>query len=488
MGIFKNRRYYIDKVLSVPVYIKIVGILFLAVVIIEFATVISIYLIFYKQEYLRLKKSGEAAGKIISYKIEDYIEAGNIAGLKKLLYYTVSKSTLLNYVIVRNEKGKVIVFVSKKGLKSLGKKHRRAGYVLNYINKNVIDLKFNILNDDESGKNGPVGANIGTLQLGVSSDTFHYFLKITVTLVIFILIPLVALIIIFLWWMSKTVLRPLSDLQEASESAKHGNYDITVKIPKFSDEKLAGLINGFNNMILAFRKTENKWQTKDLRRKEFIEEIIKAQELERKKLSRELHDEMEQFLVYINMKFKVLEKLYGMGRGNQDIEEMRSYIAKEFDNIKNITKELRPGVLYELGLYKAIMQYAEEIKFNHGIGVEIFTAGMQEFKADEYTEINIYRIFQETFSNIIRHSDATAVKIAINFENCIFSSIIEDNGKGFKPDKADKNKNENFGIIGMKERAEILGGSLHIKTKAGHGTTVSFNIPLDKPDENTGKT
>ena len=143
-------------------------------------------------------------------------------------------------------------------------------------------------------------------------------------------------------------------------------------------------------------------------------------------------------------------------------------------------------MLYELGLYKAIMQYAEEIKFNHGIGVEIFTAGMQEFKADEYTEINIYRIFQETFSNIIRHSNATAVKIAINFENCIFSAIIEDNGKGFKPDKADKNKNENFGIIGMKERAEILGGSLHIKTKAGHGTTVSFNIPLDKPDENTG--
>ena len=286
--------------------------------------------------------------------------------------------------------------------------------------------------------------------------------------------------------MSKTVLKPLSELQEASESAKRGNYDITVKTPKFADEKLTGLINGFNNMMLAFRKTEDKWQTKDLRRKEFIEEVIKAQELERKKLSRELHDEMEQFLVYINMKFKVLEKLYGIGEENKDIEEMRYYIAKEFDNIKNITKELRPGVLYELGLYKAIMQYAEEIKFNHGIGVEIFTSGMREFKADEYTEINIYRIFQEAFSNIIRHSNATAVKISINFENCIFYAVIEDNGKGFKPGKTDKNQDENFGIIGMKERAEILRGSLHIKTKAGFGTSVSFNIPIDKTDENAG--
>ncbi len=485
MGIFKNRRYYVNKFLSVPVYVKIFGIIFLAVIILEFATIISIYIIFYKAEYNRLEKSGNAAGKIISYKIEDYIEAGNVAGLRKILCYTVRNSTLLDYAMVKNENGKTIVFVTKKGLKSSGKKIS-PGYSFEYINKNAVDLKFNILNDDKSGKYGPVGAKIGTLQLGVSSDTFHYFFKITVTLIIFVLIPLIILAVIFLWWMSKTVLKPLSELQEASESAKRGNYDITVKTPKFADEKLTGLINGFNNMMLAFRKTEDKWQTKDLRRKEFIEEVIKAQELERKKLSRELHDEMEQFLVYINMKFKVLEKLYGIGEENKDIEEMRSYIAKEFDNIKNITKELRPGVLYELGLYKAIMQYAEEIKFNHGIDVEIFTSGMQEFKADEYTEINIYRIFQEAFSNIIRHSNATAVKIAINFENCIFHAVIEDNGKGFKPGKTDKNKDENFGIIGMKERAEILRGGLHIKTKAGSGTSVSFNIPIDKTDENTG--
>ena len=477
MGIFKDRRYYINKFLSVPVYIKIVGIIFLAVIILEFATIISIYIIFYKAEYNRLEKSGNAAGKIISYKIEDYMEAGNIAGLRKLLCYTVRNSTILSYAMVKNEKGKIIVFVRKKRFKIV-KKKISSGYSVKYINKNSIDLKLNILNDDAGVKYGPVGTKIGTLQLGVSSDTFHYFLKITATLIIFVLIPLIVLAVIFLWWMSKTVLKPLSELQEASESAKRGNYDITVKTPKFADEKLTGLINGFNNMMLAFRKTEDKWQTKDLRRKEFIEEVIKAQELERKKLSRELHDEMEQFLVYINMKFKVLEKLYGIGEENKDIEEMRYYIAKEFDNIKNITKELRPGVLYELGLYKAIMQYAEDIKFNHHMDVKIFTSGMEKFKAEEYIEINIYRIFQEVFSNIIRHSKATAIKITINFENSVFAAVIEDNGKGFNLGKADKKDYENFGIIGMKERAEILGGTLSIKTKAGRGTTITLNIPV----------
>ena len=210
MGIFKDRRYYINKLLSVPVYIKIVGIIFLVVVIIEFATIVSIYLIFYKSEYARLKKSGEAAGKIISYKIEDYLESGNTAGLKKLISYTVRNSTILDYAIIRNQKGKIIVSASKKV---------QHGYTLEYINKNVINLKFNILNDDSSGKYGPIGVKIGTLSLGVSSDTFHYFLKITLTLIIFILIPFITVMIFFLSWMSRTVLKPLSDLQEASETA-----------------------------------------------------------------------------------------------------------------------------------------------------------------------------------------------------------------------------------------------------------------------------
>ena len=124
MGIFKDRRYYINKFLSVPVYIKIVGIIFLAVIILEFATIISIYIIFYKAEYNRLEKSGNAAGKIISYKIEDYMEAGNIAGLRKLLCYTVRNSTILSYAMVKNEKGKIIVFVRKKRFKIVKKKYR----------------------------------------------------------------------------------------------------------------------------------------------------------------------------------------------------------------------------------------------------------------------------------------------------------------------------------------------------------------------------
>jgi len=484
-----NFRYYINKILSVPIYIKITGILLLIVVALEFATIFSLYIFYYRQEHARLKKSGSAAGRIIAYRIEDYMEENNIPKLKEMIKFDVANSSIVQYMVVKKEDGSVIAYAAKKGFRiEQGKYIKRHGNAIvygvrvisPYPKYEMVDLKSPVVNDDTSGRYGRVGAEIGTLRIGLFSDSFHHFLDMTLIFIIFVLFPLIISTIIFFRWISISVLKPLSDLSDAAESAKKGNYNIVVSTPKFADEKLAGLINGFNDMLSAFSKTEYKWENKDLRRKEFIKEVIGAQEFERKKLSRELHDEMEQFLVYISMKFKILGKIYNIERGNEHIDEMMSYIAKEFDNIKNITKELRPGVLYELGLYKALMQYAEEIKFNHNIKVEIFTAGMQEFKSDEYTEINIYRIFQEAFSNIIRHSNADAVKITINFENCIFHAVIEDNGKGFKMVKADKSKGENFGIIGMKERAEILGGTINIKTKPGSGTTIVLNIPIDK--------
>ena len=483
MGIFKDRRYYINKLLSVPVYIKITGVLFLIVVILEFVTIISIYVIFYKQDQLHLKESGNSTGKTIADMSEDYVESNDIVRLKDNLLFEINHSKILKYIIIRKNNGRIITYVSKKGFKIEQKRNNNnEDLPLHIVIKphyhDIVNLSFPILNDDESGRFGPIGTRIGTILIGLSWGISSYFFKIIITFMVFVFLPLVIFIIVLFGWISLSILKPITDLSVATDAAKNGNYNILVQKPKFVDEKLAGLIDGFNNMLSAFKKIENKWETKDLRRKEFIEEIIKAQETERKKLSRELHDEMEQFLVYINMKFKVLEKLYGIGEENRDIEEMRSYIEKEFDNIKNITKELRPGVLYELGLYKAIMQYAEDIKFNHHMDVKIFTSGMEKFKAEEYIEINIYRIFQEVFSNIIRHSKATAIKITINFENSVFAAVIEDNGKGFNLGKADKKDYENFGIIGMKERAEILRGTLSIKTKAGRGTTITLNIPV----------
>ncbi len=470
MGKFKNWRYYLNKILSVPLYIKITGAFILIIIVLEFTTIMSIYLIFYKHDQQHLKESGKQTGKIIADMAEDYVEANNIRQLKDNLKFEIIHNKILRYIIVKRNDGEIITFVSKNGYK-IGQNKKS-------YNDGIIDLNFPILNDNNSGRFGPIGTRVGTISVGVTWGVSHYFFKIIIIFITFVLLPLLLPMIMVFVWISLFILRPITNLSVAIESAKNKNYAIAVQIPRYTDEKLVKLISEFNNMLIVFNKTGNKWENKDLRRKEFIEEIIKAQEAERKKLARELHDELGQFLIYINMKFHVFENLYDIKQENEHIKEMRFNILKEIDIIKNITKSLKPGVLYELGLYKAIIQHTRELKLNHGMEIEIHTSGDELFKAEEYIEVNIYRIFQEAFSNIIRHSNATFVKVVINYEKCIFKAIIEDNGKGIKSYKIDKNINDNFGISSMKERAEILGGSLYIKTKAGLGTIINLSIPI----------
>jgi signal transduction histidine kinase len=473
------------------------------VIALEFATVASIYFFYYKQEHTYLEKRSNSTGKIIADRVEDYIEDDDIIQLQDTLRFELNHSDTIQYIIVIKKGGRIITYASKKAVKiEAGKYINASGKRINAhsvsggsknglktggfstlsgvkikspYRREMINLKFPILNDDTTGKFGPVGNKIGTLQIGFYSGPFNYFFKITITFIIFVFFPLLIFAIIFFVWISTSILKPLSDLSNAAESAKNGNYNITVAMPKFADEKLVGLITEFNGMLAAFSKTEYKWESKDSRRKEFLTEIIKAHEDERKTLSRELHDELEQFLIYINMKFGMLENIDNAALRNEQIKEIRKNILNQLDIIKNITKDLRPGLVYELGLYKAVEQYAMEIKLNHNIQTEIYAAGMGEFKADEYIEISIYRIFQEIFSNIIRHSKASNVKIVMNFKKCIFRAIIEDNGIGFK---YNKKFSENYGINGMKERAEILGGTLYIKTKPGFGVTIIMDIPI----------
>ena len=120
-GGLKNLRYYFKKILSIPIYLKILAIFLLTVIMVEFATITSIYFIFYKKEHLRIEHSGTAAAKIISYRVEDFFETGNMPGLKKMISYVVRNSTVLEYAVVRDGAGRVAASAESTFLASVKK-------------------------------------------------------------------------------------------------------------------------------------------------------------------------------------------------------------------------------------------------------------------------------------------------------------------------------------------------------------------------------
>jgi signal transduction histidine kinase len=202
-----------------------------------------------------------------------------------------------------------------------------------------------------------------------------------------------------------------------------------------------------------------------------------ARENERTSIARELHDELGQVLTAINMEAAwVAQKI----SKEQEILKPRMEVISELavgaiGSVKRIITELRPTLLSDLGLPAAIRWQAEDYQQRIGIKFEV-AIEPEEFVLDEDLGIAIFRIFQEATTNAVRHSHATHVSISLSEDPSEIVLVVKDNGIGITEDKLELN--ESFGIMGMRERAEVFGGSLEISGMPGKGTTLEAKFPI----------
>jgi signal transduction histidine kinase len=204
-----------------------------------------------------------------------------------------------------------------------------------------------------------------------------------------------------------------------------------------------------------------------------------VREEERTRVAREIHDELGQALTALKMDLFWLNK-----RLNEDqaplIEKTRSMVSlidETAKTIKRISSDLRPGLLDDLGLIAAIEWETQEFEKRTGIHCQM-NLHSEELVLKENLTTAVFRIFQETLTNITRHARATQIHVTLQTRNSHFELTIRDNGKGITENEITDPKS--FGIIGMKERIEYLGGKITIHGAPGKGTTIHLNIPLLK--------
>jgi signal transduction histidine kinase len=164
---------------------------------------------------------------------------------------------------------------------------------------------------------------------------------------------------------------------------------------------------------------------------------------------------------------------------------MQSFIAKTLDEIHKVIYQLRPTLLDDLGLVPAVKWYAENYLEPVGITVDLETAGAER-RLPMRVETALFRIIQEAITNIVRHARAGCTGISLEFKETSVAVRIEDDGIGFDVDRALKSRNgeRGLGLLGMKERAKLLGGVLSIKSRPGVGTEVAVEIPIPKEVSN----
>lgn len=235
----------------------------------------------------------------------------------------------------------------------------------------------------------------------------------------------------------------------------------------------------------AFRKIEEKYDLEQKRAQERIhaltQELIKAQENERQKISRDLHDHIAQNLSSLKIGLETLfddQPAFSCEvRGR--VAKLSGILQGSIKAVRDLAYDLRPPGLDKLGLVRTVFQYGEDFSDNHGINVDFVSAGLDEFEFDFNTEINIYRLIQEALNNIKKHAHAgnVSIRLVASFPNIILR--IEDDGNGFDVENqlAAALDEKRMGLQSMAERVSLLNGNLRIQSRPRAGTRIFVEVP-----------
>lgn len=213
-------------------------------------------------------------------------------------------------------------------------------------------------------------------------------------------------------------------------------------------------------------------------KQDFGLKIIGAQEEERKRLSREIHDGPAQMMANVMMRSDLIERVYkeqGAKEAFTEVRNLKKMVRGALYEVRRIIYDLRPMALDDLGLVPTLKKYLQTIEEYHETTKISFANIGEDKRLPPKYEVALFRLVQESVQNALKHADATEIKVRLEIKNSMVTVIVRDDGKGFD---VNERKAESFGLIGMRERVEILDGKLAIDSKIGAGTVVLIQVPF----------
>ena len=235
--------------------------------------------------------------------------------------------------------------------------------------------------------------------------------------------------------------------------------------PRFSDDDLR-LVETFATRAGVAVDQSRRVARESLRR------VVEAQELERRRLARELHDQTGQELTSVLLGLKTVEEAEGSDAQREALKAVRQQVVETLHDVRRLAVELRPKALDDFGLTAALERLAHTFTDQTGLTVDLEARlGGERLPSD--IETALYRMVQEGLTNIVKHAQASSVSIVLTNARPAITALIEDNGRGFDTDAA----REGMGLDGMRERLGLVGGKLKIESRPGAGTTLVAEVP-----------
>jgi two-component system sensor histidine kinase UhpB len=291
-----------------------------------------------------------------------------------------------------------------------------------------------------------------------------------------VLVPALLIMLLAIWLGTRQIIQPLRILESRAASLASGDF-MTIQEPVGGIAEIQQLQNTLIEMAHKVQEAQRSLHA-------YIGSITSAQEEERQRLARELHDDTLQALIALKQRLQLAElELHSSGVSDAaelaQIQEIASFTEQTIDNLRRLTRALRPIYLEDLGLVPALEMLARETGQAMGIPVEFHHQGVEQ-RLDPAIELALYRMAQEALSNTARHAQATQASLSIAYASGSLTLQVVDNGVGFNvpKDPTEFAPSGHYGLLGIKERAELIGATLQIQSSPLKGTHLSVTLSV----------
>ncbi len=470
------------RILSFPIFLKILGIGFLTAILFGAVTLLQTRSSTSQILYQLLEQRTISMGRTLADSIERPASVGDYFAIRRYLQEAQKAFPEIRYIIVRNQDQQIVATTFENDVPPDLVKFSSplcppqcAAQAIGSEEGIIMDARFPV-----------VRGFAGSVQIGVLDKMVSRELSTLTEKVLWGLFLCAAVGIALALMLTGILTRPISQLVQSANRIREGKFETRAKV--FSNDEIGHLAIAFNQMAEALMQYRQEVQAKEKARLSLIERTVQVQEDERKSLSRELHDHFGQSLLAL-----LLQVQAGCKHSPSKCQFASlpgSLCAATEDTIRQMIEEvhrlawgMRPSILDDYGLDSALARHIEEVTKTAGMEIDyqlISPDGLPRLPSR--IEVSLFRIAQEAITNIMRHAKASHASVVVLRQLHEVTMLVEDNGQGFSPAVVQEKGDQSLGLMGMKERVNLLGGSFVIESAPGEGTTIRVRIPLSEDD------
>jgi signal transduction histidine kinase len=454
---------------SVNVRIKIFGIVLGSTLILSLSFVYQVRYSFHNVLEHKSQEQGVSIARDVAARATDLILVNDLFSLHELLAETKENYADVRYAFIMDSQGRMLAHTFGEGF-PLGLIDVNAVNPGEYQNTVAVDAGeeevWDVAVPIFEGK-------AGVARVGISERSVHQTLALLTTQMLAILAAVLIGSLLAATSLTWVLTRPIMTLVDATKKVAMG--DFSPRVARWANDEIGDLAVSFNQMATKLGRLDEIRQEREQLRRQLLEGVITAQEDERRRIARELHDSTSQSLTSLIIGLKNLEECCD----NPDIlphfVQLREETGRTLDEVHALALRLRPAVLDDLGLEAALERLVSEWRLRYNVSADVLVH-LREERLPGDVETTLYRIVQEALTNIGKHAQANSVSVLVERKDRDVIAIIEDDGIGF--DMSSSFDRGHLGLLGMRERAELLLGNLILESRDREGTSIFVTIPI----------